>query len=267
MKVLVLGSTGLLGSSVGKHFENNNNFETHLTFRDESVSYGKNRIFFDALTSEFDTLPKTDYLINCVGIIKPFMENNKEQNIYINSVFPHKLSSHCNKEGIKLIHITTDCVFSGREGSYTENSKHDALDLYGKSKSIGEPDDCMVLRTSIIGEEIHKNASLIEWAKSMKNMNVNGYTNHIWNGVTTKHYAELCEKIITNNLFENGLWHIHSNVVTKYYLLHLISKRFGLDLKINSFETEEKCDRSLSTVKKLNNLLDLKSLEQQIEEL
>lgn len=267
MKVLILGSTGLLGSSVGRFFENNDKFETFLSFRNNNIAFGKNRLFFDALTSDFDRLPKVDYLINCIGVIKPFMNNNKEQNIYINSLFPHKLSSYCEKENTKMIHITTDCVFSGKEGGYSEESPHDALDLYGKSKSIGEPDNCMVLRTSIIGQEIHKNASLIEWAKSMKGKEVNGFINHIWNGVTTKHYAELCEKIILNNLHENTLSHIHSNTITKYDLLHLISEKFKLNLKINSHETEEKCDRSLSTVRNTNALLQLKTIEQQIEEL
>jgi dTDP-4-dehydrorhamnose reductase len=267
MKVLILGSTGLLGSTVAKYFENNKNFDTHLAFRNENVSFGKNKVFFDALNTSLDSLPKADYIINCIGIIKPFMEMDKEKNIYINSLFPHKLSSYCKKNNIKLIHITTDCVFSGKDGNYNENSAHDALDLYGKSKSIGEPDNCMVIRTSIIGEEIHKNASLIEWAKSMRDKEVNGFTNHIWNGVTTKHYAELCEKIINNNLYKEELFHIHSNNVTKYYLLNLISHKFNLKLKINSFQTKEKCDRSLCSNKELNNILKVKTIEQQILEL
>lgn len=267
MKILVLGSTGLLGNSVGRYFNEKTEFETFLTFRNEDVSYGKNKLYFDALNSKLEILPKCDYIINCIGIIKPFMNLDKEKNIYINSVFPHKLATFCKERGAKLIHITTDCVFSGREGSYTEESTHDALDVYGKSKSIGEPDSCMLLRTSIIGEEIHKNASLIEWAKSMKDREVNGYVNHIWNGVTTKHYAELCEKIIKLNMFEVGLFHIYSNTVSKYELLHLISNRFHLNLKIQKFLTEEKCDRSLSSVKNLSKKLLVKTLEQQIKEL
>lgn len=267
MKVLVLGSTGLLGSAVGSYFERTSEFETFLSYRNSNVSFGKNKIYFDALTSELDLLPQVDYLINCIGIIKPFMNQNKEKNIYINSVFPHKLASFCKQRGTKMIHITTDCVFDGLAGKYTEDSVHNATDLYGRSKSIGEPDQSMVIRTSIIGEEIHNNCSLIEWAKSMKNKEVNGYLNHIWNGVTTKHYAELCEKIIIDNLYEEGIHHIFSNAVSKNYLLKIISDKFGLNLTVRDFETPTKCDRALATVKKMNNLLGPKPIEQQIKEL
>lgn len=267
MKVMVLGSTGLLGCSVGKHFKEKNNFETFLTYRSDNISYGENKIYFDAIETPLTVLPKVDYLINCIGIIKPFMHNDKEKNIYINSVFPHKLSKYCKKNNIKLIHITTDCVFSGKDGNYDENSYHDCLDVYGKSKSLGEPNDCMLLRTSIIGEEIHKNASLIEWAKSMKGETIDGYVNHLWNGVTTKHYAELCEKIITNNLYEESLFHIHSNVISKCDLLQMINDKFKLDLNIRQKETDISINRSLSTIKQLNNKLNVKPLEQQIREL
>ena len=270
VKVLILGSTGMLGNAVYKHFSKSDKFEVYTTYRDSKFKTNDDKnVYFNALdyNNDFESLPKCDYYINCIGTIKPFMKTNTIDSIYTNSIFPHKLSNFCEKNDIKLIHITTDCVFSGKDGNYTEDSLHDCLDDYGKSKSLGEPTNCMVLRTSIIGEEIHKNASLIEWVKSMKGKSVNGFTNHFWNGVTTKHYAELCEKIIINNLYEKSLFHVHSNVVNKYELLNMINDRFNLDLVINQVATETTVNRSLFTLKELNNKLSVKSLQQQIREL
>lgn len=270
VKILILGSTGMLGNAVYKHFSQSDKFDVYTTYRNSKFdTKNLKNTYFDVLdqTVDFSSLPKCDYYINCIGTIKPFMKTNTIDSIYTNSIFPHKLANYCEKNEINLIHITTDCVFSGKDGNYSENSLHDCLDDYGKSKSLGEPINCMVLRTSIIGEEIHKNASLIEWAKSMKGKTVNGFTNHLWNGITTKHYAELCEKIILNNLYEKSLFHIHSNSINKYELLSLISNRFQLGLAINETATDVSVDRSLSTIKTLNNKLDVKTLKQQIEEL
>jgi len=267
VKVLILGSTGMLGNAVHKHFTNAQNFDVYTTYRNEKFKTSDNKsLYFDALNQvdDFSSLPKCDYYINCIGTIKPFMNTNIVDSIYTNSIFPHKLANHCENNNIKLIHITTDCVFSGKDGNYNENSLHDCLDDYGKSKSLGEPKNCMVIRTSIIGEEIHKNASLIEWVKTMKNKDTNGFTNHLWNGVTTNHYAELCEKIINNDLYKKELFHVHSNIVNKYELLHFINERFKLNMNINPIETKEKVDRSLSTVKNLCSELEVKSLYEQI---
>lgn len=267
VKVLVLGSTGMLGNAVGKHFENNKSLDTILTFRNKEVSYGTNKVFFDVLNTSLEELPQTDYLINCVGVIKPFIDKNIKDSIYINSLFPHKLADFCESRNTKMIHITTDCVFTGKDGKYTEQSLHDCTDVYGKSKSLGEPKNCMVIRTSIIGEEIHKNASLIEWAKSMKNKKVNGFTNHLWNGVTTKHYAEICEKIILQDMHQKSLFHVHSDDVTKLEMLKMISSRFELNLEIEPTEAKESCDRTLRTSKDLNTFVKTKTVKQQIEEL
>jgi dTDP-4-dehydrorhamnose reductase len=155
-------------------------------------------------------------------------------------------------------------VYSGRTGNYNESSTHDCLDAYGKSKSLGEPDNCMVLRTSIIGEEIHKKISLIEWAKSQKGKTVSGFTNHLWNGITTQQYAIICQKIIEQNLYSKELYHVFSNHITKYDLLKLFNKRFDLDLNIEKKESEEIIDRTLSSLKDLNTKLMIPSIQDQI---
>lgn len=268
-KIIILGSTGLLGNALGEYFISKEEYKTLLTYRNKSISYGKNKFYYDPLTNFNllkDYLYDTDYVINCIGIIIPFISNKKET-IRLNSLFPYLLSDLCRSTKTRLIHITTDCVFSGKKGLYTEEDLHDATDFYGKSKSLGEPDNCMVLRTSIIGREIHKKASLIEWAFSMHNQEVNGFSNHIWNGITTQQYAKCCDTIISNNLYKESIFHIFSNIITKYELINLFNSKWNLNLKINPFETSEHVDRTLSTVKELNEKLGISNIEKQIEEI
>tara|TARA_R110001592_G_scaffold158389_1_gene389520 strand:+ start:258 stop:1061 length:804 start_codon:yes stop_codon:yes gene_type:complete len=265
-KVVILGSTGMLGNSVASVFDAINDLEILYSHRTEVVAREQNSFYFDATLSDLSIIPDCDYIINCIGVIKPFMKLNIENSIYINSIFPHKLSKYCKVKEIKLIHITTDCVFSGLVGKYHESSVHDCEDEYGKSKSLGEPSNCMVLRTSIIGEEIHKNASLIEWVKSNEGGEINGFTNHMWNGVTTKHYGELCAQIIRKDMYEDGLFHVHSNEVSKYELLNMINRRFSLNITITPIKAK-KIDRTLTSNLDLVKNLKIKSIQQQIGEL
>lgn len=269
MKILILGSTGMLGSAVGNHFENTNH-TTFLTFRNKDVAYGKRQIFFSTSMPFAMLKPhKYDYVINCIGTIKPFMNANPRAARFINSVFPWDLAEWCNKEQSKLIHITTDCVYSGNilpNLAYKESNPHDALDDYGKSKSLGEPiDDCMVIRTSIIGEEIHKNASLVEWAKSQKGKEVKGFTNHFWNGITTKTYAVVVQQIIEQELWQKGLFHVYSsNIVNKLQMVQTFDKKFNLNLKIIPFEPQNGCNRALASEKDLVGKLNIPTVEDQI---
>lgn len=267
MKIIILGSTGLLGNTVTKYFLNNTKHEISYTHRDQKVKLENSSIYFDALNADFSILNEYDYVLNCIGIIKPFMLDDLEKNIYINSIFPRKLAEYCDKKNIKLIHITSDCAFSGKDGHYDEDSPHDCLDEYGKSKSLGEPQNCMVLRTSIIGEEIHKNASLISWAKSMKGKEINGFVNHWWNGITTKHYAEICNQIIEKDLFQKDIFHIFSTDITKCDLLRLIDKKYNLDLKIVEFNDKFSINRTLRTKKELISKIQIKHISKQVEEL
>ena len=244
----------VLGSTVAKHFLDTGH-EVVTTYRAQNgdLCLGDEKYYYDP-TVDGPRLPfSCDYVINCIGVIKPFIEDDKLKSIYLNSVFPRELADFCNKKDIKLIHITTDCVFSGATGNYSEESDHDCLDFYGKTKSLGEPENCMVLRTSIIGEEIHKDASLIAWVKSMAGKEINGYTNHFWNGVTTNQYAKICKHIIDEDLYSQGLFHIHSNTVSKFELVTEINNRFNLDIKINPQEPDQAVDRTLSTVSELSN--------------
>lgn len=259
----------MLGNAVVRHFTNQNNYNITATFRTDGLDIPCNKIKFDALGDPLDTLPNDyDYVLNCIGIIKPFMAADIAAAIKINSLFPHELAKWCSKNQTKLFHITTDCVYSGQKGKYTESDLHDALDDYGKSKSLGEcPANAMVLRTSIIGEEIHKDASLIAWAKSQKGKTVSGFSTHIWNGVTTGHYAKICDTIITENLYEHGLFHVFAKAdVTKLEMMHMFNDKFNLNLTIEEKQPTP-CDRSLRTEKELNSKLNIPTVNQMIEEM
>ena len=273
MKVLILGSTGMLGYGAAHALIGQPGIEVYRTYRDSKaralLSIGATDIAFNCLTDDINELLdhlNPDYVINCIGVIKPFIIQSIENAILINSVFPHKLANSCQSKNIKMIHITTDCVYSGRTGRYTEKDDHDEVDIYGKSKSLGEPKNCMVIRTSIIGEEMHKKVSLIEWVKGMKGKAVNGYLDHFWNGITTKQYGDVCLQIIKEGLYQLGLFHVHSpTAVNKFELLELLNKRFKLNLDITPINAPQKIDRTLSTTEDLQSKLQIPPLHKQLE--
>ncbi len=261
-KVLIVGSTGMLGYAVSSYYKSKN-YEVAEISRNEYDIANEPIEKFEAF------LDAVDVVINCAGLIKPTIARNTIENVLrINSMFPRNLAKLCNKKGIKCFHITTDCVYTGKKGKYTEEDFFDAEDLYGLSKNAGENKDCMVIRTSIIGEENGQSRSLLEWAKSQAGMEINGFTNHWWNGVTTLYLAEIIEKIFVNGLYQKGIFHIHSpNTVTKYELLQIFDKIYGLHLNINPVEAKESCDRSMMSIYELSKQAAVKTLEQQVEEM
>ena len=174
MKIFIFGSNGMLGNYVKSYLSKNYNIIS-LTRKD----YDLNNLSIDTLDSllKNKNISENDIIINCAGIIP---QSSKQRNIdtrlyfKINSLFPIILSQICNKYKSKMIHITTDCVFSGKDGNYNETSIHDEINDYGMSKSLGELCDATIIRTSIIGEEINNKRSLLEWVKSNKNGEING---------------------------------------------------------------------------------------------
>jgi len=269
MKIYVLGHKGMLGRYVYTYLKSKGHFVVGIS-RDELdvTSYSEPQLRAVLFHKK---LKKDDAIINCIGTIKPMVDKHGTLNaIKVNSLFPHILANVCEKEGYKMIHITTDCVFSGKDGQYTENSLHDCTDVYGKSKSLGEPENCTVVRTSIIGEEIGTSRSLLEWIKSMKDKTANGYTNHYWNGLTCLQVAKVFEDIIVNNKYWHGVRHVFSNTVNKYELLNTVCWIYGLNIDVNPTEAPTKCDRSMATIYNerqhimSNIVLDIPNLETQI---
>jgi len=267
VKILVLGKGGMLGSRVFDVLSKFNVFEVT----------GTDRSTFNPLTNTpkeiFTLVSKYDYVINCIGVIKPAINLSCIDNaIYINSVFPHLLA-RCCKEGVRLIHISTDCVYSGIPNSnpnilncYTEDVPHDATDLYGKSKSLGEPPNCMTLRTSIIGEEPQNSRSLVSWFLKQRG-ECDGFENHFWNGITTNEYAKVCKKIILNDWYKCGLYHIFSTSLNKSLLLTLLKQKYKKDIRINTVRAAIPIDRTLGTTKDLCSKLQIPPINEMVEEM
>lgn len=227
----------------------------------------KGPLRFDALSPDMSWLKKgTDYVINCAGVIWQAQNPSIRDTWHVNAVFPWLLQQRCAEIGAKLIHVSTDCVFSGKRGSYTEYDFTDADDAYGQSKLVGEPLGAMNIRCSIIGREPVTKRSFMEWAISNQGKQVNGYTNHVWNGVTAKQYANICSNIIKEKLWQSGIFHLHSSPVSKYELLCRLSQTLNLNLNVSPVATTPGVDRSLVSTTYLQNFVHIPSIEEMLQE-
>lgn len=234
MNILLFGSTGMLGRYVLNVL--NNDFNVICIKRND---YDIENDSWEKLEEIIkNNLKENDIIINCSGIIpQKIGKDGLKTYIRINTLFPHKLQCISKEKNANFIHITTDCVFDGKIGNYNEDSLHTACDLYGISKSLGEPENATIIRTSIIGEELFGKKSLLEWVKNNKNGEINGYTNHYWNGVTCLTLANFIKTMIDNNNFWKGVKHIFSkNIVSKYDLCCYINEIYDLNIKINKHE-------------------------------
>lgn len=265
MKIFVLGSNGMLGRYVSR-FLSTNYKVVNLTRNDIDVSL----VTYDNLLEKLTNfnLTNNDLVVNCAGIIKQRLEIEDLEFIKVNTIFPRLLSKVCETLGAKMIHPTTDCVYTGSKGDYNENDPYDVSDVYGMSKALGEPSNCTVVRTSIIGEEVGQGRSLVEWIKGNKGGSTNGYLNHYWNGVTCLQFAKIVDTMIKNDLFWIGIKHLHSNKVNKYELSSMINKHFNLDITITPIEVPTTVDRSMTTIYEDNlNKFNIPNLDVQVKEM
>jgi dTDP-4-dehydrorhamnose reductase len=254
--VLILGSQGMLGSSVTELFVSSGNYNVNVVNRD-SIFEGNH---FDASSrSTFEIIKnlESDWIINCIGVIKPYINDKDSEStknaFRVNSEFPSILSRIAEKSNAKVIQIATDCVYSGSKGTYNENDAHDPVDVYGESKSAGEviSSNFMNLRCSIVGRDSRNNKSLLEWFLSQDvGSKVRGYTDHQWNGITTNAFARICKGIIEENLFIAGTLHqIPADSLSKAELLEIFREKFNRhDLIIEKISTGEKIDRTINTI-------------------
>lgn len=257
MKVCILGVTGMLGSEVARYFSKHTSYDIVRTARAPVTPDIKLLDAENFTDSDLEgILTGCDYVINCIGIIKTYIhdDNNAEvcRAIQVNALFPHRLSEVSRKCGAKVIQIATDCVYDGQKGSYTENDVHNALDVYGKSKSLGEvrSGSVMNLRCSIIGKEEKGKTSLLEWFLNQpQGAQLRGFTNHFWNGVTTQAFARICAGIIAHDLWRKGMWHVvPADVVNKAQMLRDFARIFDReDVGISDYETMPGIDRSIAT--------------------
>ena len=257
-KILVLGSTGMLGRMVSEYFSQFPEFELFQTFRSIQNNKLVNNHKFDAMTDSLELLIekiKPDYLINCIGIIKPEINERNQSSINrainINTYFPIKLSKSAKKHNFKYVQIGTDCVFSGLIGNYQENSFQDAADVYGKTKIAGEIFDNSkyLLRSSIVGPEPGQGKSLLNWFLSQNQQTVNGFIDHKWNGITTLNFAKIVHGMIKSSKFINNLQHITpQDEVSKYDLLLYFNKYFQSNVTIVSVDSNNPVNRTLATI-------------------
>ena len=275
MKILVLGSSGMLGKYTTSYLSKKK-YQVWTTTRKyldaANISKEELKEKITVLDDNWGNEEKPDLIINCIGMIKPSMAKKPlSEGIKVNALFPHMVCEICKEENIKFIHVTTDCVYTGdlkpAVHGYDEDDIHDAEDDYGLTKFLGEPKDCTVIRTSIIGEEVDQSRSLIEWIKSQKNGKANGYLNHYWSGITCLQFAKIVERMIENDHWWIGTKHIHSNTVDKFELVEMINKSFNLNIEVTPVDGPQYCNRSLSSNFMDSEKLNPESLEKHIKEL
>ena len=248
----------MLGHKLWQSFDGQ--FDTYVTLRRDFDSYNRYKLFnptrslhhmsaenFDSVSRAIDAV-RPAVVINCIGVVKQAeAANDPLISIEVNALFPHRLARLCQGQGVRLIHISTDCVFSGRKGNYSENDLSDAEDLYGRTKFLGEVscEGCLTLRTSMIGRELETSYGLIEWFLAQEGKTVSGYKRAIFSGFSTNALAEIIAKIIAEHAELHGIWHVASEPISKFELLTLVKQVYGLNIEIKLDDTVV-VDRSLN---------------------
>lgn len=272
MKIIILGTTGMAGNYMYNYFIDKSTHEV----------LGYKRGDFDATSGELNAqivnqIKPGDVVINCVGVLKPkIKQTGVSDTILINSHWPALLAKICYESQATLVHLCSDCVFSGHSAPYSENSICDANDVYARTKML-TPDPAMVIRTSIIGEDANiYGVGLIGWLRTcLPETNVTGYNNCIWNGITCLELAKIIHRCIMNNHMWTGVRHVFSDrPVSKDTLCRLINRIYNMKLNIRSVQASEisgsKCgrdgliDRTLTTI---YDRIEVSPIEQQIVEM
>ncbi len=264
MKILILGGDGMIGHKMAQVLSNSNH-EIIVSIREQreltkQCFSSQVKVFFNDFLKEnvFTFLDRVnpDVIINAIGItIRRGVNDDVSNPIYINAYFPHQLANWVGIHNKRLIHFSTDCVFSGSEGSYLEDASPNALDYYGKTKGLGEvlSKNALTLRSSMIGPELFNKTELFEWVINNKEREINGFSRVMYSGVTTVYMARLVVDLIENHKDLNGIYNIASNPISKFELLHLINENFNLRLFINK-------DQSITS----NKTLDASKIENEL---
>lgn len=261
MRILILGGDGMLGHAFFTHFRDY--LPTHevcVTLRRELETYEQFGIFSSATTYAGVDARSTDRLvevlaefqpavvINAIGIVK--QRNAAKENlpcIELNALLPHRLAVLCKGVGARLVQLSTDCIFSGKQGNYQESDPSDAEDLYGKTKFLGEVHErhCLTLRTSSVGPELGSSKGLLAWFLSQHG-SVKGFRNAIYTGLTSPELARVVADLLVNHPDASGLYQLGGDPINKFDLLHLFKTRFHKEIEIIPDETFH-CDRSLDS--------------------
>jgi dTDP-4-dehydrorhamnose reductase len=253
--VLVLGASGMLGHKVLQILSQR--FEAYGTVRSggdlvRRVAPEARAVFEGIAASDLDGVARVfrdvepNAVVNCIGIIKQDpAASDPVASIRVNSLFPHELAVLSAQAGARLIHVSTDCVFSGSRGRYTESDLPDATDLYGRSKLLGEVDaPALTLRTSIIGHELDGRRGLLEWFLAQRGGVVRGFRRAIFSGLSTIAFARILGDLVQRHTTLTGLWHVAATPISKHDLLVLIRDTLDLDINVDPDDSVV-CDRSL----------------------
>ncbi len=260
MRILILGGDGMLGHRLLMHLQDRH--ETKVTLRRELAAYERYGLFtlensywgVEAKDTERLLEVVADFrpeaVVNAVGIVKQRGAAKEAiPSLEINALLPHRLALLCRAAGARLVHLSTDCVFSGRKGNYTEDDVPDAEDLYGRTKLLGEVTDvgCITLRTSIIGLELSRRTGLIEWFLAQRG-EIRGFTKAIYTGLTTAEMSHVIERVLVEHPHLSGVWQVASEPISKYDLLVRFSEVLGRDDVSIVPDDSVRIDRSLLPV-------------------
>jgi dTDP-4-dehydrorhamnose reductase len=257
-RILLLGVNGMLGNAMFRFLSSHSDVIVFGTSRDNNFKNYFSEHFSDNIISDvnaenYDSLIRVfaevqpNVVINCIGLVKQLaVVNDPLRTIPINTLLPHRLAALCQTTGSRLIHFSTDCVFSGAKGNYSESDLPDAIDLYGRSKLLGEVGypHTITLRTSMIGHELSGHRSLLGWFLNQQG-SVNGYTHAIFSGFPTVELANIVYKYVLQNKTLHGVYHVASSPINKFDLLNLISKVYKKKIEILPSD-ELSIDRSLN---------------------
>jgi dTDP-4-dehydrorhamnose reductase len=266
MKILVLGSGGMLGHKMLERLKlhhpyvegvSRKNFKTATKANFDATDSGKVMQVFNYY--------KPDVVVNCLGVIKQRTSQGMQS---VNALLPHFLSRQCEERGAYLIHFSSDCVFSGKKGMYTEKDAPDAEDLYGLTKAVGEITDSkntLTLRTSIVGRERANYLGLLEWFLRQTG-EIQGHENAIFSGVTTEWLSSLVAELIYWPKRLSGLYNVATEPVSKFELLKIFQRTYNKQGVTIIPVSEPRCDRSLDPTKfKHDTLISIPSIEHMVE--
>jgi dTDP-4-dehydrorhamnose reductase len=250
LKVLVLGSSGLIGSTTLRVLSERSDWHVYGSIRSDSIRPFLPKISADKLLSNLDvdnlsSIIQTineispDVVINCIGATKHKKDVNSPLNsIALNALLPHQLAQICSLAGSRFIHISTDCVFSGKDGFYSEPDFADADDVYGRSKALGEVTygGALTLRTSTIGHELQSNYGLLNWFLSQKS-SCKGFNKATFSGLPTVVFAQIIRDVVLKNTQLTGLYHVAAQPINKYDLLKMIASVYKKEINIEADES------------------------------
>ena len=250
----MLGSTGMLGSAVYSELSRSG-LNPISASRTSGVKFDATTLLVDELFSNAG-IGAGDYVINCVGLTKSRIDERSAKDralaVRLNIDFPNALASSAERAGVKVIQVATDCVYSGLKGSYSESDKHDPLDVYGKTKSLGEipSESTMHLRCSLIGPEIGRNSLFFEWVRQQPGgSKVTGFTNHLWNGLSSDAFGRIVSGIVRSGSFRAGVQHlVPADAQTKDQLVRTVLLELSRsDVQVESGIADHSIDRTLRT--------------------